>query len=88
MGQMFITFKSIFMESYSCHSFHSSRNDKKLDRVKLKAFSGDILNVTQMTKFIFHEIENIVEKEENGGYQHFRLFPLCFQNTPFSGIGW
>ena len=27
----------------------------------------------------FHWIENIVEKEENAGYQHFLLFLQCFQ---------
>ena len=30
-------------------------------------------------------IENIVGKEENAGYQHFLLFPLCFQKPSFSG---
>ena len=26
-------------------------------------------------------VENIVEKGENAGYQHFLLFPQCFQKA-------
>ena len=38
-------------------------------------------------------VENIVEKGENAGYQHFLLFPHCFQKASFSrslkvGIVW
>ena len=29
----------------------------------------------------FKLIESIVGKGENDGYQHFHLFPLCFQKT-------
>ena len=29
-------------------------------------------------------VENIVEKRENAGYQHFLLFPQCFQKVSFS----
>ena len=29
--------------------------------------------------------ENIVGKGENAGYQHFLLFPQCFQRLSFSG---
>ena len=34
-----------------------------------------------MAKFVLVKTENIVGKEENAGYQHFLLFPRCFQNT-------
>ena len=34
---------------------------------------------------VFHRVENIVGKGENAGYQHFLLFPQCFQTTCFSG---
>ena len=30
-------------------------------------------------------IENIVGKGENAGYQHFLLFPQCFQKPSLSG---
>ena len=50
-------------------------NDKMLDLSKLKAFADDTLNMPQMTKFVYDRIENIVEKGENAGYQHFLLFP-------------
>ena len=38
-----------------------------------------------MFEFIFDQVESIVEKEENDGYQHFLFFP-CFQ-TPYPP-GW
>ena len=31
---------------------------------------------------LFDRVENTVGKEENAGYQHFLLFPLCFQCFP------
>ena len=34
-----------------------------------------------MMIFVFDSIQNIVGKVENAGYQHFRLFPQCFQNV-------
>ena len=37
--------------------------------------------VIQMAKFVLDKIENIVEKEENTGYQHFILFPQSFQKA-------
>ena len=47
----------------------------------MKAFADDKLNVTRNVKVVFHRIENIVGKEENAGYQHFLLFPRCFQKA-------
>ena len=38
-----------------------------------------------MLTFVFDRTENIVGKGENAGYQHFRLFPQCFQKASFSG---
>ena len=32
-----------------------------------------------------NEVENIVEKGENAGYQHFLLFPQCFKKASLSG---
>ena len=31
--------------------------------------------------FVFDRVENIVGKGENAGYQHFLLFPQCFQKA-------
>ena len=31
-------------------------------------------------------LENIVGKGENAGYQHFLLFPQCFENASFPGV--
>ena len=31
--------------------------------------------------FVYDREENIVEKWENAGYQHFLIFPQCFQKS-------
>ena len=54
-------------------------HDSILGLPKFKAFADDKLNVAQNVKVVFHKIEDIVGKEENAGYQHFLLFPQCFQ---------
>ena len=61
-------------------------DDKILGFPKLKAFADDKLNVAQNVKVGFHRIENIVGKEENSGYQHFLLFPQCFQKFLFFSL--
>ena len=38
-----------------------------------------------MFTFVFDRVENTVGKGENAGYQHFLLFPQCFQKNSFSG---
>ena len=42
------------------------------------------MNVTQQFKFVLErdQVENILGKGENAGYQHFLLFPKCFQKPP------
>ena len=35
--------------------------------------------------FVFDRVENIVGKGENDGYQHFLLFPQCFQKGLYPG---
>ena len=64
-------------------NFNSLPNDKILDSSKLKAFEDDKINVNQNLKFDMGWVENIVGKGENAGYQHFLLFPQCFQKAPF-----
>ena len=51
---------------------------------KLKAFGEDKKkNVTQKLKFAMGRVQNIVGKGENAVYQHFLLFPQCFQKGYF-----
>ena len=56
-------------------------DDKILGLPRLKAFADDNFNVTQDIQVVFHRIVNIMGKEENAGYQHFLLFPQCFQKA-------
>ena len=59
--------------------------DKFLDRSKLKVFAEDNLKVVRMMIYVFDRVENIVGKGENASYQHFLLFPQCFQKSSLSG---
>ena len=34
-----------------------------------------------MVRFVYGRAENTVGKRENAGYQHFLLFPQCFQKA-------
>ena len=62
-------------------TFNSLPNDTFLDRSKLKVFADDKINVTEKLKIVLGRVENIVGKGENAGYQHFLLFPQCFQKA-------
>ena len=56
-----------------------------MDLTKLKSFADDEINATQLFWFVLNEIENIVGKWENAGYQHFLLFPQCFLKASSQG---
>ena len=66
--------------------FNSLPNNKTSDVTELKAFADDIITVAQMMISVLNRVENIVGKEENAGYQHFPLFPQCFQKGFFLGV--
>ena len=61
-------------------------NDKILDKSKFKAFADGKIILTQKLRFLLERVENIVGKEENAGYQHFLLFPQCFQKLSFQEV--
>ena len=52
----------------------------------MKDFADDKINVTEKLKFVLGRKENIVGEGENAGYQHFLLFPQCFQKLSFLGL--
>ena len=66
-------------------TINSLPNDKILHWSKLKAIADDKINVIEKLKCVKRWVENIVEKGENAGYQHFLLFPQCFQKPSLSG---
>ena len=47
--------------------------------------TDDKMNLTQMLKLVLG-LKNIVEIGENAGYQHFLLFPQCFQRAFLLGL--
>ena len=36
--------------------------------------------------FFLDKTENIVGKQENAGFQHFLVFPQCFEQDLFKGL--
>ena len=88
---------SAFQRTTLPHDSHVFPNplpkDKILHLFNLKAFADDNSNVVKMMNYVLDGEENIVRKGENTGYQHFLLFPQCFQkrSCPTSlklGIMW
>ena len=65
--------------------FNSLPNDKILNLSKLKAFVDGKMSMTLKLKFVLGRVENIVGEGENAGYQHFLLFPQCFQKSSSPG---
>ena len=61
-------------------------NDKMLNQSKFKTLADDNLYLAQTMEFVVDVLENIGRNGENAGYQHFLLFPPCFQMRSF--LGW
>ena len=60
--------------------FNPLPNDKILLVTKFKALANDKSNFAKMMISVFDS----VGKGENAGYQHFLLFPQCFQKASSS----
>ena len=61
-------------------------NYKVLELSEFKAFADNKINMIPKQKFVHKRVENIVGKGENAGYQHFLLFPQCFQKLSFQEV--
>ena len=59
-------------------------NNKIFDMTELEAFADDKIDVAEMMISVLKGRKH-VGKGENAGYQHFPLFPQCFQKIPFLG---
>ena len=75
---MFCTVPGAFIRRNTKHVFNSLPKGKILNWFKFKAFAENKMNLNEKLNFDFRK-ENIVGKGENAGYQHFLLFPQCFQ---------
>ena len=76
--------KRVLNEKVALLTVNSLPNDEILDLSKFKGFADDKIILTQNLKFVLGRVENTVGKGENAGYQHFLLFPQCFQKCFFS----
>ena len=71
-------FFALFIGKFIKCVFNLLPNNKILDQSNLKAFVDD-----KKVNFVVERVENIGIKVENAGYQHFLLFPQCFQKAFF-----
>ena len=76
LANVFSLDKANILLSVNCWPYN-----KFLDWSKLKAFAESKVNVAEKLKFVLGRVENIVGKGENAGYQHFLLWPRCFQKS-------
>ena len=65
--------------------FNSLQADNYLDKTKFKAFADNKLNVAKIMIYVFDGGRKHCGKRRNAGYQHFLLFPHCFQKASFLG---
>ena len=75
------------------YTINSFPNNKILDWSNLEAFADGQIIVREKLKFVWGRVEKVVGKGENAIYQHFLIFPQCFQKASFSrslkvGIVW
>ena len=60
---------------------------KELIGKGLEEFAEDRLIIAQIEKkYVFYRLDSNEGKGENCGYQHFFLFPHCFQKSSFPGL--
>ena len=74
-------FSTMFSEGFFLRVVKTLPSDKILYWSKLKALADINLNKIQKLKFVLGRVEKIVGNGENAGYQHFLLFPQCFQKA-------
>ena len=55
-----------------------------LHLLESEVFRGDKICVKEEQTLVWGRVENIVGKGENACFQHFLLFPSCFQKAFFS----
>ena len=77
---------SFHLNALELAAFNSLPSNNFLDMTKLKAFADNKINVTKQLKFVLEGIENSVGKGESADYQHFLLFPQCFQKLSFPEV--
>ena len=70
---------SVLKSNVSYRLSYNGLDDKTLDFSKMKAFAEDKINKVSKIEICSYKVENIVDKGENAGYQHFLLFfPTMF----------
>ena len=67
------------------HELNSLPNDKILDWSKRRELADNEIKLGKIMIYVSDRVENIVGKGEKAGYQHFLLFPHCFQKAFYSG---
>ena len=61
-------------------------NNKNFKLVQIQSICRQQIIPTQKLKFVLGKVEKMVGKGEDTGYQHFHLFPQCFQKLSFPEV--
>ena len=78
-------FKYCYFNKYSRLSWSNYTKRQNFRPVQVERISRQQNIVTQKLKFILWKVKYTVGKEENAGYQHFLVFPQCFQKSSCIG---
>ena len=70
-----------FVKIHTDHKLNFLPYNEILDWSKFEASANDDINVIEKMKNVLGRVENIMRNDENAGYQHFLLFPQCFQKV-------
>ena len=73
---------------YPLHPYSSLANYNYMDWLwpKFNPFTDKKLNIANIMIFVIDQVENIMGRRENAGYQHFLLFQKFFQKASSSGL--
>ena len=80
-------FKSVMSSSlFSMTWVNPIPNHEILDWSNLKAFADNKIKVTEKLEIVWGKAENTVGKGEHAVYQHFLVFPQCFQKVSYTAF--
>ena len=71
----------MLITTQSLHLTLSNPKGQILDTSKLKEFTDNNFNLNENGRNFSKRVENTVGKGEIAHYEHFLLFPQCFQKT-------
>ena len=81
-NQHFLLFPQCFLKAPSLTFYHQ----QNFRLVQIESICRRQIKYNINLKFVLGRKENMVGKGGNAGYQHFLLFPPCFQKASFTKV--